>query len=236
MTFGLENQADIKGDFVQNDLLICVGNETETIQLALLGRHNALNALAASAAALAVGQDLLTIKQGLESLQAVKGRLAPVAGIQGSLVIDDSYNANPDSARVAIDVLAKSTPSKRIFVLGDMAELGVNTAQAHREIGDYANAQGIDTLYCLGTHSKQACVSFGCNGFHFDAIAPLLEALEQDIKQQQGKQVGDEYNVTILVKGSRSMKMERVVERLARKNNDGRCHDGTKVKQEATLC
>lgn len=236
MTFGLENQADIKGNIGQNGLLICVGNETQTVQLALLGRHNALNALAASAAALAVGQDLATIKQGLESLQVVKGRLAPIAGIQGSLVIDDTYNANPDSARVAIDVLAESTQGKRVFVLGDMAELGVTTAQSHRDIGDYAKAQGIDTLYCLGTHSKQACVSFGGNGFHFDAIAPLLAALEQDIKQQQGKQLGDENNVMILVKGSRSMKMERVVERLVRENNDEHCHDGAKDGQEVTLC
>jgi UDP-N-acetylmuramoyl-tripeptide--D-alanyl-D-alanine ligase len=237
LTFGLEHQADIKGDFSEDGLLIRVNNDIETIQLALLGRHNALNALAASAAAISVGIDLKTIKQGLESLQAVKGRLSPVTGLHGSLIIDDTYNANPDSARVAIDVLAESVEGKRIVVLADMAELGVNAVQSHQDIGAYAKAQGIDAFYGLGMYSQQACLQFGRNGFHFDAVESLLDALMCDIKQQQGKQLGDGNNMTILVKGSRSMTMERVVEGLIRENKDRDCHhDARSTQEEVTLC
>ena len=217
ITFGFSDKADLKGELRCDGLLIQAGDQQQLIKLALLGHHNAMNALAASAAAIAVGLDLIAIKQGLESLQAVKGRLAPVIGMNGVQIIDDTYNANPESARAAIDVLAEKKNSKRILVLGDMGELGDNTAQLHADIGVYAKTKGIEALYCLGNHSKQACEKFAENGFAFDAIEPLLVALQQRIEQtqKQQQQTKDKQSVTVLVKGSRSMKMERVVEALS---------------------
>jgi UDP-N-acetylmuramoyl-tripeptide--D-alanyl-D-alanine ligase len=224
ITFGFSNQADVKGELTHEGLLIHIADKKQLLKLALLGRHNALNALAASAAAIAVGLGLAEIKQGLESLQAVKGRLTPVAGIQGSLVIDDTYNANPDSTRAAIDVLAKSDKGKRILVLGDMAELGNNAVQLHQDIGTYAKSHGIDMLYCLGKYSKAACQSFAKNSYCFATLEPLLQALQQTIKQQE--QLKDKQAVTVLVKGSRSMQMERIVEALNSKNKQAQTAEG----------
>ncbi len=238
ITFGFGDQADLKGELTCDGLLIQTGDQQQLINLALLGHHNAMNALAASAAAIAVGLDLIAIKQGLESLQAVKGRLAPVTGMDGVQIIDDTYNANPDSARAAIDVLAEQKNSKRILVLGDMVELGDNTAQLHADIGAYAKEKGIEALYCLGNDSKQACKKFAENGFAFDAIEPLLVALQQRIEQtrKQQQQTKDKQSVTILVKGSRSMKMERVVEALSQPQEGiDYTHNGESVV-EAGLC
>ena len=204
ISFGFNDKADIKGEMLTDGLSIQIAEEVVTIKLALQGRHNAMNALAASAAASAVGLGLKEIKQGLESLEAVKGRLAPMNGLQGIQVIDDTYNANPDSARVAIDVLAEKSKGKRVLVLGDMGELGDNAQQLHAGIGEYAKNKGIEALYCLGTYSKQACQEFGNGGYSFDEMNPLLDQLKQEIGQ----------SMTVLVKGSRSMKMERVVKAL----------------------
>ncbi len=202
--FGFNDQADVKGEIDNDGLSIQIAGKKAVIKLALQGQHNAMNALAASAAAVAVGLSLKEIKQGLESLQAVKGRLATLKGLQGMQVIDDTYNANPDSARVAIDVLAEKSKGKRILVLGDMGELGDNAKQLHAEIGQYAKNKGIEALYCLGDCSHQACQEFGDGGYSFDEIDPLLGQLKQEIGQ----------SMTVLVKGSRSMRMERVVEAL----------------------
>ncbi len=210
VTFGFNDQADIRGELTDDGLLIHTSTRKELIKLALLGRHNAINALAACAAASATGLDFIAIKQGLESLQPVKGRLAPVTGIQGVQIIDDTYNANPASARAAIDVLAEIKNSERILVLGDMAELGNNATQLHTDIGAYAKKKGIESLYCLGDYTPWGCQKFGENGLSFNSIEPLLAALQQKIEQTQ-QQKGGKQRVAILVKGSRSMKMERVV-------------------------
>jgi UDP-N-acetylmuramoyl-tripeptide--D-alanyl-D-alanine ligase len=236
ITFGFSDQADVKGELSNAGLLIQIADEKQVVKLKLLGRHNAMNALAASAAAMAVGADLTTIKLGLENLQAVKGRLALITGVNGSQIIDDTYNANPDSARAAIDVLAEKSDSQRILVLGDMAELGDNAVQLHQDIGIYAKSQGIDALYCLGEYSKAASESFADKGFHFDAIESLIEALQQTIKQQE--QLGDKQVVMILVKGSRSMQMERVVEALSCKSNQAKAVDelNNNGSAEVVLC
>jgi UDP-N-acetylmuramoyl-tripeptide--D-alanyl-D-alanine ligase len=144
------------------------------------------------------------VKQGLEAFAGVKGRLQRRAGRNGALVIDDSYNANPDSMRAAIDVLA-SVPGKRIFVMGDMGEAGAAAGQFHDEIGGYAKSHGIDRLLCLGDLSAAAAHNFGAGGQHFARIEDLLKALRGELDAQ----------TTVLVKGSRFMKMERVVEALA---------------------
>ncbi|HIO92729.1 MAG TPA: UDP-N-acetylmuramoyl-tripeptide--D-alanyl-D-alanine ligase [Leucothrix mucor] len=201
ITFGFDEKADVQGEVDNQGLKISIAGKKILVQVTLRGHHNAMNALAASAAATAVGVTLEGIKQGLEGLKAVKGRLAPLNGMHGMEVIDDTYNANPDSARVAIDVLVAKESGKRVLVLGDMGELGGNAKQLHADIGLYAKAQGVDELYCLGDYSKQACKEFGEHGYSFDEINPLLEQLKQEVEQ----------SMTVLVKGSRSMKMERVV-------------------------
>ena len=119
------------------------------IELALAGRHNVLNALAAITAAQLVGADLEQIRRGLSSLAPVKGRLQPLPGKGGVNVIDDSYNANPDSVGAAIDVLA-SAPGRRILVLGELAEMGEGGDTQYVELGGKAKVAGIDLLYCVG--------------------------------------------------------------------------------------
>jgi len=135
-------------------------------------------------------------------MQAVAGRLQTVIGLESSTVINDSYNANPTSARAAIDVLAGFS-GDRHFVLGDMAELGEQAASWHAEIGQYARERGIDQVWTTGELSEHASSAFK-GGRHFDTQAELLIAIETEITAAS----------TILVKGSRSSQMEVVVRAL----------------------
>jgi len=176
------------------------------ITLQVLGNHNAHNALAATSAALAAGVSLEAIKRGLESFGAVKGRLqvkhAALGTLAGATVIDDTYNANPDSMRAAIDVLA-SHASPRVLVMGDMGEVGDNGPEFHREIGAYAKERGIDALYAMGDASRDACTAYGAGAHHVADIGTLVAQLQQ---------AGFGAAATLLVKGSRFMQMERVVD------------------------
>ena len=183
------------------------------VTLAVLGEHNARNALAATAAALAAGVSLDAIRRGLEAFQPVKGRLqvkrAVIGALKGATVIDDTYNSNPDSMRAAIDVLA-AQGSPRVLVMGDMGEVGEEGPAFHREVGAYAAQRGIDALYALGDASRDSVNAFNATaskqtGAHFDDVAALLETLEQ---------AGFGPGATYLAKGSRFMKMERVVDAL----------------------
>lgn len=170
------------------------------IDLPLAGAHSARNALAAIAAATAAGASLDSCARALSGFAAVQGRLQARRGIRGALLIDDSYNANPDSVRAAIDVLARS-PGRRLLVLGDMGEVGAQGAEFHREIGAYARERGVDALFALGDLAVHAVRAFGEGARHYAAI----EALQTDVGAALGPQV------TVLVKGSRFMRMERVV-------------------------
>lgn len=174
----------------------------------MIGEHNARNALAATAAALAAGVALPAIKAGLEAFEPVKGRLqvrqASVGSLAGAMVVDDTYNANPDSMRAAIDVLA-AQPSPRVLVIGDMGEVGEEGPAFHREIGAYARERGIDALFALGDASRDACTAYGEAARHFGDVDALVAAL---LAAGHGAQA------TVLVKGSRYMKMERVVDAL----------------------
>lgn len=176
------------------------------ITLQVLGNHNAHNALAATSAALAAGVSLDAIKRGLESFGAVKGRLqvkhAALGTLAGATVIDDTYNANPDSMRAAIDVLA-SHASPRVLVMGDMGEVGDNGPEFHREIGAYAKERGIDALYAMGDASRDACTAYGAGAHRVADIGTLVAQLQQ---------AGFGAAATLLVKGSRFMQMERVVD------------------------
>jgi UDP-N-acetylmuramyl pentapeptide synthase len=176
--------------------------------LPVMGIHNVRNALAASAAAYALGVANADIATGLAGFSAVKGRLQNKMAIHGARLIDDTYNANPDSMKAAIDVLANQTGEK-ILVLGDMGELGADAARMHREVGEYAKTKGLKQLYCLGELSLEMVQGFGVGARHFDDAAALAEVIKPQLSAQ----------VTVLVKGSRFMKMERVVDLLDEKNN-----------------
>jgi UDP-N-acetylmuramoyl-tripeptide--D-alanyl-D-alanine ligase len=145
-----------------------------------------------------------TIAAWLGRFSGVKGRLQQQPALRGATLIDDSYNANPDSARAAIAVLARA-PGEKMVVLGDMGELGADSAALHAEIGTAARALGIDRLYTLGELSAHAARAFGAGARHFERVEDLLA------------EVGDRLSpdVTLLVKGSRFMRMERVVSAFA---------------------
>lgn len=213
ITFGINNEATISGQLLSDGgLIIKVGELEVRVNLKLLGRHNALNALAATAVSAALGIKLDTIVEGLESLLPVKGRLAPVAGINSTQILDDTYNANPDSVAAALDVLAGR--ENTVFVLGDLGELGENPEEVHKTIGEKAKAAGVSHMYCLGDYSARACNSFGENGKSFNEMDDLINDLKSDIHENFPN------NATILVKGSRFMRMERAVEALSAQNGE----------------
>ena len=168
--------------------------------LALPGRHNVANALAAAACALAVGAPLAAIASGLSGFQAVAGRSRTLA-LAGATLVDDSYNANPDSVLAAIDLLA-SLPGPRWLLLGDMGEVGAQGPQFHAEIGAYARARGIEHVWAAGA----LCVHAQAHR-HFANTAALVLAVQQQPSQRPAA-------ASILVKGSRFMKMEQVVQAL----------------------
>ena len=207
-TFGIDHVADVSGKVRQHGLetelqLSAPEGEAE-IRLSIPGRHNARNAVAAAAACLAAGLPLAAVVAGLESFAGVKGRLQRRAGIKGAEILDDTYNANPDSVRAGIDVLA-ATIGRKLLVLGDMGEIGDASGQYHDEIGGYAKSQGIDRLYALGDAAQQAVRNFGEGAKHFCNVEKLIAAVD--------KELGPE--TTVLIKGSRFMKMERVADALA---------------------
>ena len=171
------------------------------VALALPVLHNARNALAAAAAVLAAGLPLSTVQAGLAAFRGVKGRLQLRAGPNGSTLLDDTYNANPDSMRAGIDVLA-ATVGRKILVLGDMGEIGEMTGQFHDEIGGYAKSQGVDRLFAFGESSLLAARNFGAGGMHYKKLEDLIEALLPELTPDS----------TVLVKGSRFMRMERVAD------------------------
>jgi UDP-N-acetylmuramoyl-tripeptide--D-alanyl-D-alanine ligase len=207
-TFAIDGAADVVGSVRQHGL------ETELelhapegdviVKLLIPGRHNARNAVAAAAACLAAGVSLAAVGEGLAAFGGVKGRLQRRAGKQGAEILDDTYNANPDSVRAGIDVLA-STVGRKLLVLGDMGEIGEASGQYHDEIGGYAKSQGIDRLFALGDASQLAVRNFGEGARHFCNVEKLIAAVEKELGP----------DTTVLVKGSRFMKMERVADALA---------------------
>jgi UDP-N-acetylmuramoyl-tripeptide--D-alanyl-D-alanine ligase len=174
------------------------------IELHASGRHSARNACAAAACALAAGASLDAVARGLAAFRPVGGRLQRLAARSGAALIDDSYNANPDSVRAAIDVLAGERGT-RFLLLGDMGEVGERGVEFHREIGRYARERGIDRLYATGDLCRAVVEAFGEGARHFASIDALVAAANDEIVS----------NTVALVKGSRFMRMERVVQALA---------------------
>ncbi len=188
------------------DLSIATPIGVIDVELQLSGEHNVHNALAATAAALAIGIAPPAIKAGLQAAKAVAGRggRSKIAG--GGVLIDDTYNANPDSVRAAIEVLAECR-SPRMLVLGDMGEVGADGPAFHREVGAYARERRIDLLLALGEASRDTVAAFGPGGRHFEDADELIAAVRASATRQS----------TVLVKGSRFMRMERVVAALAQR-------------------
>ncbi|MAK72371.1 MAG: UDP-N-acetylmuramoyl-tripeptide--D-alanyl-D-alanine ligase [Idiomarinaceae bacterium] len=214
-TFGLDNNADVYATDVKLDDEGCASfslnlfEHHTSISLQLSGRHNVLNALAASAAAYELGVSLVDIINGLEAVQPVAGRLTTSKLSEQVRLIDDTYNASVASTKAALDLLG-GYKGYRIMVLGDMGELGPDSRAYHEEIGDHALQCDIDNLYTLGVLSQSASEVFnGKGGRHFSSVDELVAAILQNITQQHSDQV-----VTVLVKGSRSAQMERVVNAL----------------------
>ena len=207
-SFAIDGAADVVGKVRQHGLETAIdlsAPEGEVhIALRIPGRHNARNAVAAAAACLAAGVPLAAVAAGLESFSGVKGRLQRRAGKLGAEILDDTYNANPDSVRAGIDVLA-STIGRKLLILGDMGEIGEACAQYHDEIGGYAKSQGVDLLFALGEATKAAVRNFGDGARHFCHVDKLIAAADKELGP----------DTTVLVKGSRFMKMERVADALA---------------------
>ena len=219
--FGLDRPAAVSARVLDAAInrfhLIVPAGETE-IRLPLPGRHNIRNALAAAAGALAAGATLDDIRQGLESLHDVGGRLQRLRGRHGGTVIHDAYNANPASLAAALHTVGAG-PGRKWLVLGDMRELGPVASELHAQSGQEARTTGFERLYALGEHSRAAAAAFGEGGQHFTDLEALMDALSRDLKRSAE-------SPTILIKGSRGMRMERVVAVLAEPEETGAKPEG----------
>jgi UDP-N-acetylmuramoyl-tripeptide--D-alanyl-D-alanine ligase len=204
LEFGLEARAAVSASYrihgLDSEIVLKTPLGGASAVVRAPGLHNVRNALAASAAATALRVPVATVAAGLARFPGVKSRLQRKSCLHGATLIDDSYNANPDSMRAAIAVLARMTGTK-LLVLGDMGELGTQSAALHAEAGAFARESGIDRLFTLGELSAPASQAFGANARHFRRIEDLLAEIENMLAP----------GVTVLIKGSRFMRMERVV-------------------------
>jgi UDP-N-acetylmuramoyl-tripeptide--D-alanyl-D-alanine ligase len=204
VTFGLSESAHVRASFEGRQVRIVTPVDAFAAGLQVAGEHNVRNALAACAAAHALEIPPQAMQAGLAAFAGVPGRLQRRTAPGGGVVIDDTYNANPESMKAAIRVLA-SEPGRRVFVMGDMGELGPHARELHAEVGEFARSSGIDALLALGADSAAAAGAFGSGARHFEAVEALLEAARAEAAG----------GAVILVKGSRFMKMERVCDALA---------------------
>ena len=202
--FGIRQPAAVSGRYQPSGfgsaLTLSLPDADLDIALQVPGEHNVMNALAAAAAAFALDVSHRSIVVGLSGFTGVRGRLQRKPALHGSTFIDDTYNANPDSVKAALTVLAQQ-PGTRVLVLGDMGELGADAAAMHAAIGRAAHAAGVDRLLALGELSRETVAAFGAGAMHFERIEELLAELENALTP----------DATVLVKGSRFMQMERVV-------------------------
>lgn len=214
LTFGLSKNADVYGSHQPNafgsDIQMNIAGETFPVRLAAAGIHNVMNALAAAACCHSLGVSKQNIVLGLQAFQPVNGRLQLKRAANGAKIIDDTYNANPDSVRAAIDVLAQAG-NDSILVLGDMGEVGAEGLAFHAEIGTYARDRGIAQLLTLGALAMHSAIAYGESARHFDQFEAILTALDSSITPAS----------TVLVKGSRFMKMERIVAHLTKQQTIG---------------
>jgi UDP-N-acetylmuramoyl-tripeptide--D-alanyl-D-alanine ligase len=210
--FGLSCQSNFSATQVKIDaqgkasfILHTPSGEQCRINLTLPGQHHVMNALAAAAAASQLGVGLADIKVGLEQTQVVPGRVNVIKSKTGATIIDDSYNANPSSVAVALKLLAHY-PGQHIFVMGDMGELGENADRYHRQIGKLAKELNLEEVYTCGALSALTAKAFGVKAKHYADQEALICALKPKLQDK----------VTILIKGSRSAKMDQVVAALTK--------------------
>ena len=208
MSFGVDERADVKAHSVKTEIIdhafattfeLVAAQAEMAVKLKLAGRHNVVNALAATAACLALDIDLQQIKQGLESVKPVTGRLQPLVSRLGNIVIDDTYNANSASLKAGLDVLANCA-GDRWLVLGAFGELGPESPKIHEQMGELIKSSGVVRLLAIGSDARNTVKVFGKGAAFFDTQEELIETLKQELK-------GDE---AILIKGSRAQRMEKV--------------------------
>jgi UDP-N-acetylmuramoyl-tripeptide--D-alanyl-D-alanine ligase len=214
LTFGVSAPADMTARAVRQhrgadgftlEFTLRAPDGEREICLRLVGRHNVVNALAACAAAIAAGASLDDCVRGLKAMRAVHGRLELRRAGNGAAIIDDSYNANPSSVRAAIDVLREMSGAPWL-VLGDMAELGDYGVSSHADVGRYARSKGVARLFAIGELSSHAVEAFGKGAEWFADVETLIARLRHELAPDS----------TVLVKGSRMNRLERVVDALAR--------------------
>jgi UDP-N-acetylmuramoyl-tripeptide--D-alanyl-D-alanine ligase len=212
VTFGVDRPADFRAAAVNESLTDAGFRVTFTlqsplgeraVQLNVGGRHNVRNATAAAAAAMQAGATLDDVVQGLAAMQPVAGRLQPARTRHGARLIDDSYNANPSSMRAGIDVLTR-LPGRAWLVMGDMGELGEHASDSHVDIGRYARERGVQHLFATGPLCKLAVEAFGAGANWYADTEALARVVDELLAA----------DVTVLVKGSRSSRLERVVAHL----------------------
>jgi UDP-N-acetylmuramoyl-tripeptide--D-alanyl-D-alanine ligase len=209
MSFGIDERSDVKAHSIKTEIIdhafattfeLATAAGALTVKLKLAGRHNVVNALAAAAACLALDIDMQQIKQGLESVKPVTGRLQPLVSRLGNIVIDDTYNANSASLKAGLDVLANCA-GERWLVLGAFGELGPESPKIHEQMGELIKSSGVVRFLAIGSDARNTVKVFGKGAAFFDTQNDLIEALNQELK-------GDE---AILIKGSRAQRMENVV-------------------------
>ena len=186
--------------------------QTRSIRLRVAGRHNVANALAATAVATALGIEPAQIAEGLASVMPVAGRMQPVMAQNGTLLINDTYNANPSSFQAALDVLCEM-PGQPWVVLGTFGELGEDSADLHAELGRQARARGVARLFATGPFAERAVETFGTGAAFYPELNQLVEQLKEDLRE----------DAVVLVKGSRSQRMERVIEALCCSTREPSC-------------
>jgi UDP-N-acetylmuramoyl-tripeptide--D-alanyl-D-alanine ligase len=209
VSFGLDDQASVTANSITTEIVnnefattfeLVTAKGKSTVNLKLAGRHNVANALAATAACLALDVDLQQIKQGLESLKPVTGRVQPLVSRLGNIVIDDTYNANAASLKAGLDVLA-NCGGERWLVLGAFGELGAESQTIHEQMGETIKSSGVVRLLATGDDARNTVKTFGAGAEFFDTQNELIDVLKAELK-------GDE---VVLVKGSRAQRMENVV-------------------------
>jgi len=214
--FSVQENADARVDYFARDIQTHTNGSGFTLVspageivcfLPLLGRHNVANAVAAAALTLEAGASLTAVAAALKNVKAVPGRVSPMAGVNGSALLDDTYNASPASFRAAIDVLADvclETGKQSLLIMGDMAELGTQAVAAHREVGEYAADRNIDMLVTIGEFSQFAHAGFTSAARHFEDRRALIAYASTLLSP----------DLLVLVKGSRSSAMEDIIQKL----------------------
>ena len=203
LCFGMQHEADVQARVIDGQTMVLIGGQAHAFRPALPGRHNLMNALTALAVNQALGLPLMPALRALESMHSIPGRLQRRQHAAGWSLIDDTYNANPASLYAGLQVLTE-LGGEPWLVLGDMAELGPDSDKLHAEMGQAAADLGVRRLFCVGQASRLSCAAFGPGGRHFSNHEDLLGTLRAELHPK----------VNCLVKGSRSMAMESIVNRL----------------------